>query len=123
MKMISSTSTTSTSGVMLISDCRLEPELLSCMVAVSFRPCFGALGDQPHPAEAGVLDRRHGLPDLAEVQPCVAPDHDLGVGLGARRGAQAFAELLGCHRLVVDPHSSGVVDGDQDLASLVALVG
>src|SRR6266404_1694386 len=123
MKMISSTSTTSTSGVMLISDCRLEPELLSCMSSISLRLSSGALGHQPHPAEAGVLDRGHGLTDLAEVEPRVAPDHDLGVRLGARRGAQAFAELLGGDRLVVDPQPSRVVDRDQDLASLVALLG
>src|SRR5437867_4215781 len=123
MKMISSTSTTSTSGVMLISDCRLEPELLSCMISISLRFSSSALGHQPHPAETGVLDRGHGLPDLAEVKPRVPPDHDLGVRLGAGRGAQGFAELLGCDRLVVDPQSSAVVDRDQDLASLVALLG
>src|SRR6266581_3319970 len=91
MKMISSTSTTSTSGVMLISDCRLDPEspLLNSMTSVSPRPCAGALGDQPHPVEAGLLDREHGLSDLAEVEPRVAPDHDLGIGLVANRGAEA----------------------------------
>src|SRR5258706_16266359 len=64
--MISSTSTTSTSGVMLISDCRPEPEslLLNCMMTLSF--CAGALGDQPHPAEAGLLDCDHDLADLSE---------------------------------------------------------
>src|SRR5881394_881421 len=113
MKMISRTSTTSTSGVMLISDCRLEPEpeLLSCMIAVSLPVSFGSLGDQTHPAEAGILDREHGHPDLAEVEPCVAPDHDLGVRHGARRGAELFAELIGGDRPIVDPHPSGVVDG------------
>jgi len=49
INMISSTSTTSTSGVMLISDCRLEPAslLLNCMMSLSF--CARALGDQPTP--------------------------------------------------------------------------
>src|SRR6266852_8965537 len=81
MKMISSTSTTSTSGVMLISDCRLELEspVLKCIM--SFPPDPSGLGDQPHPAEAGLLDRGHGLPDLAEVELCVAPDHDFGIRL------------------------------------------
>src|SRR6059036_3741927 len=83
MKMISSTSTTSTSGVMLMSDCSLEPEPLSCMISVSLRLCAGALGDQSHSVEAGLLDREHDLPDLAEVDPCVTPDHDSGVRLVA----------------------------------------
>src|SRR5882672_6102004 len=37
MKMIKSTSTTSTSGVMLISECRWEPSLWTCMISVSLR--------------------------------------------------------------------------------------
>src|SRR5215472_10217270 len=96
MKMISSTSTTSTSGVILISDCRLEPEspVLKCMM--SFPPGPSGLGNQPHPAEAGLLDRGHGLPDLAEVELCVAPDHDLGVRLGTHRSAQGIAKILRC---------------------------
>src|SRR5215469_3566661 len=55
MKMISSTSTTSTSGVMLISDWRLELEspVLNCMM--SFSPGPSGLSDQSHPAEAGLL--------------------------------------------------------------------
>src|SRR5215467_16365752 len=90
INMISSTSTTSTSGVMLISDCRLEPEslLLSCMMSLSF--CAGALGDQPHSAKAGLLDRDHDLPDLAEIELCIAPDHDLGVRLGAHSSTESF---------------------------------
>src|SRR5437773_4145201 len=120
MKMISSTSTTSTSGVMLISECSLEPAPMTCMISVSLRPCAGALGDQPHPVEAGLLDREHGLADLTDVEPRVAPDHDLGIGLVAHRGAEAFAETLGCDRLIVDPQPAGPVDRDQDLASLVA---
>src|SRR6202008_5129408 len=95
INMISSTSTTSTSGVMLISDCRLEPEslLLNCIMSLSF--CARALGDQPHPAKAGLLDRDHDLPDLAEIELCIAPDHDLGVRLGAHRSAERFVEMLG----------------------------
>src|SRR5439155_13288748 len=124
MKMISSTSTTSTSGVMLISDCRseLSSPRLNCMMLISPRRCAGALGDQPHAAEAGLLDREHGLPDLSEVEPCVAPNHDLRVRLGAHRSAEGFAQIFGCDRLVVDPQPAGLVDGDQDPASLVALV-
>src|SRR5262249_57793965 len=95
MKMISSTSTTSTSGVMLISDCRLELEssVLKCMML--FPPSPTGLGDQPHPAEAGLLDRGHGLPDLAEVEFCVPPDPDLGFRLGPYCVTQPFPELLG----------------------------
>src|SRR5216110_2113540 len=119
--MISSTSTTSTSGVILISDCRLEPEslLLNCMMSLSF--CAGAPGDQPHPAEAGLLDREHGLPDLEELELCVASDYDPGVRLGAHRSLEGFAEMLGCDGLIVDPQPASLVDGDQDSASLVAL--
>src|SRR5215470_18341181 len=122
MKMISSTSTTSTSGVMLISDCRLEPEspVLTCMM--SFPLCARVLGEQPYSAEAGLLDREHGLADRPEVKLCVAPNHDLGVLFGAHRRAKGFAELFGSDRLIVDPKPSGVVDGDNDLASLVALL-
>src|SRR6266581_6659565 len=124
MKMIKSTSTTSTSGVMLISECRWEPSLWTCMISVSLRPGAGVLGDQPHPMEAGLLDREHGLPDHAEAEPGVAPDHDLDVRLpGARRGAEAVAETFGRDRLIVDPQPAGLVDRDQNPPSLVALFG
>src|SRR5436309_13051888 len=98
--MISSTSTTSTSGVILISDCRLEPEslLLNCMMSLSF--CAGTLGDQPHPAKPCLLDRDHDLANLAEIQLCITPDHDLGVRLGAHRSAAGYLEMLGCHSLL-----------------------
>src|ERR1700746_1597751 len=81
INMISSTSTTSTSGVMLISDCRLDPEplLLNCMMSLSF--CAGALGDQPHPVEAGLLDREHRLPDLDEMELGIAADYHSWVRL------------------------------------------
>src|SRR5438034_7273206 len=112
MKMISSTSTTSTSGVMLISDCRLEPEslLLNCMMSLSF--CAGALGDQPHPAEAGLLDREHGLPDLEELELCVASDYDPAVLLGAHRSLAGFAEMPGCDQLTVDPQPARLLHRD-----------
>src|SRR6516225_2351782 len=119
--MISSTSTTSTSGVMLISDCKLETESLvsNCMMSLSL--CAGALGDQPHPAEAGLLDRDHDLPDLAEIELCIAPDHDPRVRLRAHCSAESFVEILVSDGLIVDPQSAGIVYGDQDSASLVAL--
>src|SRR5690242_10686908 len=118
--MISRTSTTSTSGVMLISDCRLEPEsLLNCMMSLSF--CASALGDQPNPAETSLLDRDHNLTDLAEIQLCIAPDHDLRVGLDAHRSAESLVEMLRCDRLIVDPQPARLVYGDQDSASLVTL--
>src|SRR5882724_9717763 len=90
MKMISSTSTTSTSGVMLISDCKLEPEPPSLNCMMSFSPLLraGAFGDQPHTAESSLLNGEHGAPDFAEIELCVAPDHDLGVRLGAHRSAK-----------------------------------
>src|SRR5215467_9375989 len=121
INMISSTSTTSTSGVMLISDCRLEPEslLLNCMMSLSF--CAGALGDQPHPAEAGLLDRDHGLPDLAEIEFCIAPDYDPGVRLSAHGSAERFVEMLRFDGLIVDPQPTCFIDGDQDSASFIAL--
>src|SRR5215471_6817859 len=105
MKMISSTSTTSTSGVMLIPDCRLEPEslLLNCMMSLSFFAC--ALGDQPHSVKAGLLDRDHGLPDFAEIELCIASYHNSGVRLRAHRRAESFVEMLGFDGLVVDPQS------------------
>src|SRR6266704_668295 len=92
MKMIKSTSTTSTSGVMLISECRWPASLWTCMISVPLPLGAGVLGDQPHPMKAGLLDREHGLPDHAESEPGVAPDHDLDVRLlGACRGAEAVA--------------------------------
>src|SRR5262245_49517568 len=120
MKMISSTSTTSTSGVMLISDCSLEPEPMACMISVSLRLSTMGVGDQPHSVEAGLLDRQHGLPDLVEVEPRVTPEHDPGVRLVAHRGMKAFTETIGCDRLIVDPQTAVLVDRDQDLPSLVA---
>src|ERR1041385_5000037 len=122
MNMINSTSTTSTSGVMLISDCRLEPSAswLNCMISISL--CAGALGDKSHPAEAGLLDHHHRLPDLAKVKLCVAPDHDPGVLHCAHRLDECFGEMLGGDLLLVDPHRAGLVDGNQNPASLIALV-
>src|SRR5262249_20031469 len=122
MKMINSTSTTSTSGVMLISDCRLvsESDPLNCMM--SFSPRAGALRDQPHSAEPGLFDCDHGLPHLAEVESCIAPDHDPGLLLSAHRSAEGVAEILRCNLVIVDPQFAGVVDGDQNPASLIALI-
>src|SRR5262245_4218948 len=121
MKMISSTSTTSTSGVMLISDCSPEPEAppLTCMISASLRRLDGPLGDQTHTLEAGLFDRQHGRPDLAEAQPGVALDHDLGVQVGARRRAEALAETLWRDRLIVDPERAMLVDRDRDAGPLV----
>src|SRR6185369_5349642 len=121
MKMISSTSTTSTSGVILISDCRLEPEspVLKCMM--SFPSGASGLGDQTYPAKTRLFDRCHGLPDLAEVELCVSPNHDFGIRLGTHCSAQGFAELLGWHLSIIDPQPAGIVDGDQNPASLVTL--
>src|SRR2546426_4999212 len=121
INMISSTSTTSTSGVTLISDCRLEPEslLLNCMMSLPFGA--GALGDQPPPAEAGLLARENALPALAKIELCTAPDHAFGVRLGARRSAESFAEILGSDGPIIDPQPATLVYGDQDSASLVAL--
>src|SRR3979411_2820491 len=103
MKMISSTSTTSTSGVMLISDCRFDPEspLLNSITSLSLRPCVATLGDQPHSPEAGLLNSLHGLSNLAEVELCVAPDHDLGIRLCCYCSAECVAELLGRDLLIV----------------------
>src|SRR5215467_5917102 len=97
INMISSTSTTSTSGVMLISDCRLEPEslLLSCMVSLSFRA--GAFCDQPYATEASLLNCDHGLPDLAEIKLCIASDYDFWVRLSPYGSVEGFGEVLGCH--------------------------
>src|SRR5215469_5971005 len=112
MKMISSTSTTSTSGVILISDCRLDPEspLLNSMTSFSSRRCAAALSDQPHSMEAGLLHCLHGLSDLAEVELCVGPDHHLGIRLSGYRSAEGVAKLLGCDLLIVDPQPAGLVD-------------
>src|SRR5215470_70817 len=119
--MISRTSTTSTSGVMLISDCNLEPDslLLNCMMSLSF--CVGALSDQPYATEACLLDRDHRLPDLAEIELCIAPEHDLGVWLGAHHSAKSFVEMLDGDGLIVDPQPTSRVYRDQDSASLIAL--
>src|SRR5260370_39891930 len=119
--MISSTSTTATSGVMLISICRLEPEslLLNRMMSLSF--CAGALGDQPHTAEASLFDRDHALANLEKIDLCIATDYDPWVRLGAHRGVEGFAEMLGCDGPIVDPQMASLVYGDQDSAPLVAL--
>src|SRR5690349_15019608 len=125
MKMISSTSTTSTSGVMLISDCRLDPEspLLNSIPSFSSRARVAALGDQTDSVEAGLLDRLHGFSNLTEVEFCVTPDHYFRIRLGRYCGAERVAKLLGCNLLIVDPQDAGLVDRDQDSASLVTLLG
>src|SRR5437667_10536561 len=89
------------------------------MMSLSF--CAGAPGDQPHPAEAGLLDREHGLPDLEELELCVASDYDPGVLLGAHRSLEGFAEMLGCDQLSVDPQPASLVDGAQDSASICGM--
>src|SRR5260221_297041 len=122
MKMISSTSTTSTSGVTLISDCRPVPLALTCMISLSFGLGAFVPGDQPHAAEAGPLDREHRLADGDDVEPGVPLAHDLGVRLAARRGAELFVEMLGFDLTVVDPQPSTFVDRYQDPAPLVALL-
>src|SRR5262245_42290648 len=95
MKMISSTRTPATSGVMLISDCSPAPEPFpsTCMTSASLLVAR-ALGDQTHAVEPGLLDVDHRLPDVAEAQPRVAADHYLGIRGRAGGGAQAVAELL-----------------------------
>src|SRR4051812_31111647 len=115
MKMIRSTSTTSTSGVILMSDCSSEPNesRLSCMMSISLGA--GALGDQSHTAEAGVLDCDHRVPDLAEVEFGVAPDYPPGLdasGLRAHRSTRGFAEIVGADLSIVDPQPAGLINGD-----------
>src|SRR5687767_10084639 len=122
MKMINSTSTTSTSGVMLISDCRLEPEPVStCMTLVSSRLGCGAIGDQPYPAETGLLDRDHHLLDRVKIELCVSTDHNLGVLFAANCSTQGIAEILRRYRHIVDPQVAVLVNGDKGLSSFVAL--
>jgi hypothetical protein len=57
-----------------------------------------------------MLDRLHGLSDLAEVELCVAPDHDLGIRLGGYCSAESVAELLGCDLFIVNPQPAGLID-------------
>src|SRR5262249_33196646 len=104
MKMINSTSTTSTSGVILISDCRPEstPPLLSCMMSLSPRAC--ALCDQPDAAEPGFFDSDHGVANLAEVQSGIATNHNPWIRLITDCSAERVAELCGNDLLIVDPH-------------------
>src|SRR6266704_3618764 len=94
MKMIKSTSTTSTSGVMLISECRWEPSLWTCMISVSLPPGAVVLCDQPYPIEAGGL--------WINDQPVAAESSG-----DSRRGAEAVAEAFGGDRLIVDPQPAG----------------
>src|SRR5215468_10991462 len=122
MKMIKSTSTTSTSGVMLISDCRPLSESPTFIAMMSFSPRAGTLlRDQPHSAEPGLFDCDHGLTHLAKIEFCISPDHDPGFLLSAHRSSESVGEILRCDHLIVDPQFAGVVDGDQNPASLVAL--
>src|SRR5262245_17298309 len=113
MKMISSTSTTSTSGVTLISDCRPLPgPVWSCMA--SALPRLGALGDQRDALKTRLLDRLHRVTDLAERETRVALEHDLGVRLRPHGRAEAVAEALGRDLLVLDPQDPALVDRDED---------
>jgi hypothetical protein len=117
--MISNTSTTSTSGVMLISAWRLERELsLRAVASAGSR----ALRDQSYAAKAGLLDRDHGLPHFTEVEFRITADHDLGLRMGCHSSAEAVAELLGFNWLIVDPQAPGIVDGDHNPVLIVALL-
>src|SRR5262245_53224076 len=110
MKMISSTSTTSTSGVMLISDCRpgSDPPPFICMTSLSPRRRLfaGSFGDQSNTLEAGILDCDHRSPDLSDTEPRIGLDHDLGVLLCTHRCAKAVAEQLGYDFPIVNPQSA-----------------
>src|SRR5690349_13259730 len=122
MKMINNTSTTSTSGVMFISDCRLEPESLPLNCMMSFSSRAGALRDQSHPVEPSLFDCDHGLLNLTEVQPCIASNHNPGIRLSAHRSTKGVTELFGFDLLIVDPQPACIIDGDQYPASLIALI-
>ena len=89
---------------------------------ISLPLCTGLLSDQSDSAEAGLIEREHGLPDFTELELCIAPDHDLGVLLVTNSGAEGFVEMLACDPLVIDPQLACVVDGDQYPASLISLV-
>jgi hypothetical protein len=69
----------------------------------TFHSAGGALSNQSDAAETGLLNRQHGVPDLAEIEICVSANHDLGVLLIAHRRAKAFAEVLERDRFIVDP--------------------
>ena len=71
--------------------------------------------------EARRFDREHHVPDVAEVEPRVALDHDPGVGLAACGRAETFAELIGRQEPVVDPQTAALVDRDADRLALSLL--
>src|ERR1700756_1817947 len=87
MKMMSNTSTTSTSGVMLISLRTPEPPLLKA----TFPPRdllagLLVLGQEGDGGEVGVVRRLHDRPHPAEVDPLVGFDH--------HRAARIFVVLF-----------------------------
>src|SRR6267142_1506764 len=77
MKMIRSTSTTSTSGVTLMSE-RSEPPPPTCMLG-SLCPGFLGLGDEPHVVEADFAAGLEYVEDGAVLRLFVALDRDLAV--------------------------------------------
>src|SRR4051794_12678765 len=112
MKMISSTSTTSTRGVMLISLRTPPVELMFIAMAVTPSAYYGGLGaagahrlllgHHAHMAEAGLVDHLHQRAHVLVLQAPVGLDHHVlvrrrVVDLG-QRGLQA---LLG-HPVLVD---------------------
>ncbi len=105
MKMIRSTSTTSTSGVTLMSELRPPPALRSASpwsILRSERYCVLRFCEmRPTCAKPDVLHLEHRLLDVAVGQPRVALDDDRGVRVALIRLGEPFGELASLGHLVL----------------------
>src|SRR5437763_10461231 len=129
MKMIKSTSTTSTNGVMLISLLTPEPRLLnairsSCLAfsLCDLLPGLLILGEDRHAFEFCVVRCFHYQPDFSEVDPLVRFQHD-----GARRillifGGEVFGEVFVGNPILSDEVRSILFDGDAQIAFFAGLL-
>src|SRR5579872_7289077 len=123
MKMISSTSTTSTSGVMLMSlRMPLAPPRTSIAIGHCSFPAPAILGaahprldlldHQADPAEAGLVDQPHHVAHLLVLQPAVALQHDLLVRCLVVNALQRPRHLGVGHPVLADEDAAVLLDRD-----------
>src|SRR6185436_4541534 len=123
MKMMSSTSTTSTSGVTLISLLRaLPPPTFMPMgrLPVLPRAALGGrhallVGLQADAREARLVDHPHHLAHFRVLEPAVGLDDDVLVGRALVDVLERRQQLVGRDPLVAEEDAAVLLDGDAEL--------
>src|SRR5512132_3857685 len=114
MKMISSTNTTSTSGVTLMSE-RMEPPPPTCMSLSSLSGVLLRLSDQTDVVEADLAARFQDVENVAVLHELVAFDRDLAVGRALMNVLELRLHLILPHDVGAEVDRSVGFDGDLQL--------